>query len=71
LRKWIDISKIFYYRTGTDPGDEIDSLAGMLKTFSLELEGPRHSGIYVCNNIIQVMKALAVDKQCVYYINSP
>jgi len=71
FRRWIDISKSYYSRIGLDPTDEIDPLVGMLKMFGLQFEGPRHSGIYVCYNIIQVMKSLAAENQCVFYINSP
>jgi len=71
FRRWIDIGKIFEVRTGIDTTDYLDPLLGMLKYFDLELEGPRHSGIYVCHNILRIMKALATNKQCVLYINSP
>jgi len=71
FRRWIDITKSFYSRVGIDPTDEIDPLVGMLTTFRLQFEGPRHSGIYVCYNIIKVMKSLAAENQCVFYVNSP
>jgi len=63
--------RVFQLRTGTDPAEEFDPLLAMLRKFNLELLGPRHSGIYVCHNIIQVMKALVTEKQCVLYITSP